>query len=613
MDISPLNQNIDKVFSGTTYYIDFYQRQYKWTDEPVKRLLDDIFYRFNEEYAKYKDSHLDLDKVVSKYSWYYLSTYVTNKIDGKVYVVDGQQRLTTLTLILIALYHLAKAMDSKLANWINNKILGQSGFREEFWMNHEAHIATLQGLYNGDSTIPTGSGITAENMASNYLDIDKWLRRELNSSHRLESFTFYFLHRVVLINLNVEQTDVPMVFEVINDRGVRLKPYEILKGKLLGQVDKSELDEMELNKLWETHLNHINVYWENGGIDWFFIYLLRAILVNNIGDAKKYEIAEYHRSFFNEDANKRFKLEHNPTGVKDFLINDFTYYSELFVRALKSTNSLNSKQPFVYFNELNERDTQLMLIISSCTINDPDEEQKIYEVTYHIDRLFCLLQLQQSYDSNEFAQAIFRINGKIREQPATAIRPAFEAELKALLSQYHGGNYDSSFSYSLFKDTGVGLNRRFKRYFFARVDKFIAENTNVNIKHSFSDLVLRTGYVNGFHIEHILAENQDNHKLFNDDEDEFYRQRNRLGGLLLLKGNSNISSNNETYSKKLKTYANTLYWNETLREDTYKSKPDFKKMIEATGLSFRPMSTFGADELEERHRLLFDISSTIWQ
>ena len=42
--------------------------------------------------------------------------------------------------------------------------------------------------------------------------------------------TFYFLQRLVLINLNVEKTEVPMVFEVINDRGVRLKPYEILKG-----------------------------------------------------------------------------------------------------------------------------------------------------------------------------------------------------------------------------------------------------------------------------------------------------------------------------------------------------------------------------------------------
>ena len=36
MDIAPDNQNIDRVFSNTTYYIDFYQRDYKWTTEPVE-------------------------------------------------------------------------------------------------------------------------------------------------------------------------------------------------------------------------------------------------------------------------------------------------------------------------------------------------------------------------------------------------------------------------------------------------------------------------------------------------------------------------------------------------------------------------------------------------
>ena len=37
MDISPDKQNIDRVFSNTAYYIDFYQRDYRWTDEPVPR------------------------------------------------------------------------------------------------------------------------------------------------------------------------------------------------------------------------------------------------------------------------------------------------------------------------------------------------------------------------------------------------------------------------------------------------------------------------------------------------------------------------------------------------------------------------------------------------
>jgi len=54
MEVQPNKQNIKEVFSGTVYYIDFYQRQYKWGGEPVKKLLDDIFYKFNIEHSRLK-------------------------------------------------------------------------------------------------------------------------------------------------------------------------------------------------------------------------------------------------------------------------------------------------------------------------------------------------------------------------------------------------------------------------------------------------------------------------------------------------------------------------------------------------------------------------------
>lgn len=85
-----------------------------------------------------------------------------------------------------------------------------------------------------------------------------------------------------------------------------------------------------------------------------------------------------------------------------------------------------------------------------------------------------------------------------------------------------------------------------------------------------------------------------------------------MGGILLLKGRDNISSNNEVYAEKLKSYANTLYWNETLRQDAYQSKLDFREFMNTHSLSFRPLATFGPDELEERQRLLFDLTSVIW-
>ena len=112
-------------------------------------------------------------------------------------------------------------------------------------------------------------------MVANYRTISKFLDEQLIDRRCFETFVFFFLKRLVLINLSVEQTDVSMVFEVINDRGVRLRPYEILKGKLLGQIDKVELDTGKYNELWERQASTINAFKEDE-FDSFFRFLLKA-------------------------------------------------------------------------------------------------------------------------------------------------------------------------------------------------------------------------------------------------------------------------------------------------------------------------------------------------
>lgn len=80
MDIQPDKQNLDQTFSTTVYYIDFYQRDYKWTEEPVRRLLDDVFYHFDETYQKHAELEPNKENINARYPWYYLNTYVTNTV-----------------------------------------------------------------------------------------------------------------------------------------------------------------------------------------------------------------------------------------------------------------------------------------------------------------------------------------------------------------------------------------------------------------------------------------------------------------------------------------------------------------------------------------------------
>lgn len=614
MDIAPDKQNIDRVFSNTVYYIDFYQRDYKWTEEPVKRLLDDIFYKFNQEYARYADLTPSKETITAKYPWYYLNTYVTNTIDGKVYIVDGQQRLTTITLILIHLYHLAHQFKSPKEKWLEGKLVGHTDVGCQFWMNHEQHRHVLEALKDTPEdlgAIDTISGITAVNLVSNYKTISAYLNPTLSNQHRLETFALYFLYRLVLINLAVEQTDVPMVFEVINDRGVRLRPYEIIKGKLLGQIDKIELEQRDYNGLWEHQVRAINSFREDE-IDTFFRYYLKAKFSDNRKDGTRFD-GDYHREMFSHTMNSSMHLTHNPSGVKTFLDNDFKYFTTFYLKLLAATKTEIPAHPHVFLNRLNEMDGQFLLILSSCNLNDPEAADKIRTVAAEIDRLFSLLQLQNAYDSNAFTERLYRISAEIRNKPVQDVRPAFDRHLIEELSRQRAATVSEPFQYTFFRNTGINLNTRFKRYFFARIERFLSEYTNMNMKHPIEELVLKIGHVNGFHIEHILSHNDQNQALFDNNEDLFEQERNRLGGLLLLKGKDNISSNNELYSEKLKTYANTLYWNETLRADSYKSKLDMTALKNKFNLDLVPIDEFDQEALESRQNLLFKISSLIWK
>lgn len=612
MDIAPDKQNIDRVFANTAYYIDFYQRDYRWTEEPILRLLDDILFKFREQYSHSSDLDPGPETIAKYYPWYYLNTYVTNVVDGRVYVVDGQQRLTTLSLILIKLRHLAKLYESELADWINGKIAGQAGFKRELWMNHVGHTSTQQALFDSveSKTIDTSSGVTAQNMVKNYDIISGVLDNKLHDKHCFETFVFYFLHRLVLINLAVEQTDVSMVFEVINDRGVRLRPYEILKGKLLGQIDKIELEEGDYNGLWEDRAAQINDFREDE-LDNFFRFYLKAKFASTRREGQRFD-GDYHRAMFSPDMDKRLGLLHNPSNVKTFLKGDFTYYTDLYAKLSDAYKRDQNDFRAIFYNWLLDLDAPFYLVLSACLPNDPDEDEKIRTIGHEIDRYYSLLQLQNAYDSNVFNDSLFRISQKIRGEHPDTFRPAFDSELTAMIAVRRNVDDTEPLSYAAFRQSGINLNIRFKRYFFARVDEFLAENMSMNPRHPIHPLVSNNGNVNGFHVEHILSRNEDNATLFEGDEERFEQERNRLGAILLLKGRDNISSSNEPYQKKLESYANTLYWNETLRKDSYKSKLDMTALKARYDLDLEPLDQFGPDEVEARHKLLFKLTSLIW-
>ena len=613
MSIQPIKRKIEEIFSvSQPYYIDFYQRDYKWVKEHIEKLLEDLFYRFELEYKPNLNPTLEN---INKYDWYYLSAYVTNNYKGKTFIVDGQQRLASITLILIKLFHLARKFELiERVELIKKYIQGIGIEGKKFWMGWNHRETVLQDLMENNArtkTLNNDDGISIINLYNNYEIIDKMLETYLNNSHKFDSFLLYFLTKVLLVEIQIDKSkDVPMVFEVINDRGERLKPYEVLKGKLLGQLDKDEVE--EYNQVWDSHIHNLQKIDEKE-VDNFFRFYFRSKFVDTSAEYREFD-GDYHKTLYLEKWNKKIQLKQNFKMVKSFVKKELNYYATLYLKLVKESKIEGSKlSEHLLYNDLNDQDRQYLLILSSCGLNDPQEIEKIRVVAKLFDKYYTILQLTGSYDSNMFTESILSLNRKVRDKSVEDIESAFNKQLITDISNSKGVEAKAPFNWSDFKDTNRNLAIRFIRYFFARIEHFIAKNCNIQCE-SYHNLVRNTGSVYGYHIEHIIADNEDNRNLFGDEE-LFHSERNRLGALTLLKGKDNLSSGNEPYSKKLETYSGkaNLVWAQSLRDDFYHSNLDFIDFTNKYKLNFKShMDKFDKNTVDERQKLLFDLVKVIW-
>ena len=622
MEITSHIHNINQVFaSGRTFHIDFYQREYKWEKEQVEMLLNDVFYRFNLEYPGLR--HLEPTAAnASRYSSYYLNTYITTVTpsDGRNYVVDGQQRLTTLTLILLKLYH-AHQQYGLSTDWLKGMIAGAGPDGYTFWMGSGKRAVVLQALFDNLTPVISKGNVTAQKMVDNYSIISNYLDQQLaeedtvEALRRLRTFGLYFGLRLFLTNLVIGQADVPMVFEALNDRGMSLLPHEILKGKLLGQLDKLEVEQYA--DLWEQVITRLERQ-SKSEPDRFLRQYLRARFATTREKAEQdFSEVTYHRAVLQDEYNHTLHFRHdvakdNLPYIRQFIKQELPYYAQLY-------QEINTDYPaedgagcrrYVCLNK--QKRLLLLLGLAVCDLHDPAEAEKLAVLARELDRYYVLAMLNQQYSDDQFTSVAYRLRDVLRGQPASAYRAAFDAELSRFLSAPIAEQPADVLPYPRFSRLGYdNLNRRFIRYLFARIEYLLAAQLGYDMPNWYH-LVDNTGYLNGHHIEHILADNDANRQLFGNDEQRFYQARNRLGGLLLLRGSYNLASNNETYDQKLITYQGTLLWNQSLTAGFYHAKPQHKKFATVTGLALQAESVFDDKTLERRSQLLHSMVKHIW-
>ncbi|WP_405326225.1 DUF262 domain-containing protein [Leeuwenhoekiella sp. LLG6367-2.1] len=223
MSENPPLLSISDIFKDAKYSIPIYQREYAWTITEVTQLLSDLC-------SQAKDNRKDN---------YYLGTLVINKgIHGKEEVIDGQQRLTTLYILLAYLSHSEES--SYTVNFEFDTLLFDS---------RPQSISALQAIYYkklddvNEPAIKAAYKIIRNNLGQYLKDF----------SITLKEFTDYLINKTLLLKVTVPpDTDLNHYFEIMNVRGEQLEKHEVLKSRLMGFLIKFPEDRQLFNTVWEA-------------------------------------------------------------------------------------------------------------------------------------------------------------------------------------------------------------------------------------------------------------------------------------------------------------------------------------------------------------------------
>lgn len=202
------------------YMIPVYQRNYAWEEDEITALIKDVY-----------DSSHKKPKAP-----YYIGTLVTYKRgDNEYEIIDGQQRLTTIYIILKAL---------KLKHF-RNKLT---------YAARKVSASTIQKL---DDYPNLGEEVDS-GIRNGYKFAEKAIDSIVSESER-QDFKQYFLHNVRIIHYSVpKDVDLNHYFEVMNSRGEQLEKHEIVKSTL-SQYLKDKKEMATFSRVWEA-CSEMNIY-----------------------------------------------------------------------------------------------------------------------------------------------------------------------------------------------------------------------------------------------------------------------------------------------------------------------------------------------------------------
>lgn len=604
------SRSISELLKEKKYQIDYYQREYRWQTKHVEELIADL----TEKFLNYYDEKHDRLRDGSKYGHYFLGPIILSHKNGSLFVVDGQQRLTTLTLLLIFLKNLQQEMQftnpTKLEDYIFSEVRGARSFN----LQVDDRLAVMDALYNDQPFDPADKPESVQNIFARYQDIELLFPDELKSEHALLMFIDWLLYNVDLVEIVAySDEDAYAVFETMNDRGLNLNPTDMLKGYLLSNIADDRQKE-QANALWKKRMLEL-------------VELSRKLDVKNeeIEACKTWirakharTIRERKRGSTNQDFeqigsafHRWIKDNSEPLGLIQsadffrFIHDNFERYTRYYLKMREKSARFDHEFEHLYYNNYNNLTLQYILALAPVRLDDPEDLAfaKIRAVTLFVD-IFVTRRMvnYRTLSYSSIVYSMFNIMKEIRDLDL----PALVASLKQQLANMPE-SFDAIREFRLH-----GMNKRQVRYLLARMTHFIERESGIDS--NFPAYVNRSEQKRAkrFEVEHIWADKFEYHEDEFDNEQVFRRQRNQFGGLILLLRGTNQSYGDLPYEKKYPHYLKENLLAASLHPDCYKRNPNFTRFVARSGLPFKAYEHFGVKEMEERQELYVKLANMIW-
>lgn len=591
------SKSIRALLGGSKFAIDYYQREYRWQTKQIAELLTDLSDKFAEDHEPTNER-----SAVDRYGHYFLGSIIISDKEGQKYIIDGQQRLTSLTLLLI--YISRHIEDDEQRGQLADLIFSRRFGKRSFNLDVPERTSCMEALFTGDMFDTDDQPESVVNIIARYQDIDELFPDEI-SGETLPYFADWLIENVQLVEITAySDADAYTIFETMNDRGLSLTPTDMLKGYLLANIDDIERRK-DASRVWRKQIATLQKLDKEEDADaiksWLRSQHALTIRERKRGaKPKDFDLigTEFHRWI--RDHEERLGLT-DSMAFSRFIQEEFSFYAKWYIAVRKAAEVLSPGLEAVHYVAQHKFTLQYPVLLAPLKTADSETEirRKLWLVSNYLDILLTRrIWNGRAISYSTMQYAMFVVMREIRGQSAD--------DLAAILHKRLDDDEETFASNDRFRLTGRNGPKIHR--LLARIIEFVETSSG---RPSRYHEYIRQGR-NGYEVEHIWANHADRHADEFDHPTDFAEYRNRIGGLLLLPKSFNASYGDSTYEEKLGHYLKQNLIAQSLHTQAYKHDPGFKKFVEQSDLPFRPHTEFKKRDLDARQELYRELAEQIW-